>query len=113
MNRILSALIPFALVVATAIAPLSAAADEARAAERLKHEIRICMAELGKRADYDGATRVVHTVHAEQKNIAERELRIVTAVYTVDAESAARNYASRCVTRGPVKLVKFELEAAA
>lgn len=73
-------------------------------------EIQICVAEIRKRADYGDATRVVHTVAAEQKNIAEQQFRINTLVYSGSKETAVREYYSLCVTRGPIELVSFRID---
>lgn len=72
-------------------------------------DVQMCIAEVAKHADYDGATRVVHLVHASQKNLAERQFRIDTTVYTGD-EQAARSYRSDCVTFGAIRMVDFRLK---
>jgi len=77
----------------------------------MDEEIGMCVAEVGKRADYGDARRIVHrVVDVEQKNIAEQRISIDTLVYTADGEAVSREYASRCVTRGALKVVSFRIE---
>ena len=79
----------------------------------MDHEIQMCVAEVGRRADYGNATRVVHKImEAEQKNIAEQQFTIDTIVFTDSSDVVAREYRSRCVTRGALKLVNFEINQA-
>lgn len=96
------------LILAIPTAAKSATSTDTRKPDR---EIQICVAEIGKRAHYGEATRVVHTVEAEQKNIAEQQFRINTVVYEDNNEIAVREYNSLCVTRGPIELVRFRIDA--
>lgn len=74
-------------------------------------EIGMCVTEVGKRADYGDARRVVHRViDVDQKNLAEQRISIDTLVYTAEGETVAREYASRCVTRGALKVVSFKIQ---
>ena len=84
--------------------------DLAKGARNMNHEIGMCVAEVGKQADYNEARRVVHkVVDIEQKNLAEQRIRIETLVYTADGDAWSREYASNCVTRGALKVVSFEI----
>lgn len=77
---------------------------------KMDREIEMCVAEVGKRANYDDARRVLHRVMSvNQKNLAEQEIRIDTLVYATDSQVTSRQYASTCVTRGPLKVVKFRI----
>ena len=74
-------------------------------------EIGMCVTEVGKRADYADARRVVHRViDVDQKNLAEQRISIDTLVYTAAGETVTREYASRCVTRGALKVVSFKIQ---
>ena len=72
-------------------------------------EIQICDAEIGKHVKYGKASRVVHEVKREQKNIAEQRFRINTTIYGGADANAARLFSSICVTRGPIELVSFRI----
>jgi len=87
--------------------------DSSNVARSMDYEIGMCVAEVGKHADYDSARRVVHkVVDVEQKNLAEQRIQIETLVYTAEGDAWTREYASRCVTRGALKVVSFEIEEA-
>lgn len=96
------------------VLPAGAATAAASPGEQalFNDEIRICVSELAKRANYTDASRVVHTVKAEQKNIAEQQFRINTQVFAPGNDGATREYNSVCVTRGPVQLITFRIEDA-
>ena len=100
-NLVLTALTMTASAVAVP-AETSATHDSGR-------DVQMCIAEVAKHANYDGATRVVHLVHSSQKNLAERQFRIDTTVYAGD-DSAARSYRSDCVTLGAIRMVDFKLK---
>ena len=101
---------PLYLLLAAAGMASTAAAHEP-GVKGMDTEIGMCVAEVGKRADYEGARRVVHRVmDVDQKNLAEQRIDIDTLVYTADGETVTREYASRCVTRGALKVVSFRIE---
>ena len=102
--------------IITATATLLMAAPQAFAGDfpvtkrGLDREISLCVAEIGRHADYDGGERIVHKVlDAEQKNLAEREFSIDTLVYADEAGGLIRQYQSRCVTKGALKVVRFDV----
>lgn len=76
------------------------------------HDVQMCIAEVAKRADYTGASRVVHLVHRSQKNLAERAFRIETTVYKGKDHDVARAYQSNCVTFGAIRMVDFRIRDA-
>ncbi len=102
---------------ATAVAALIALAapgvveSAGKTANRsMETEIQICVSEVGKNANYEHATRVVHMIMAaKQKNLAEQQFTIDTMVFTDNKDAIAREYRTRCVTRGALKLVDFEI----
>lgn len=76
----------------------------------LVREIRLCVTEVGKRVNYDDATRVVHhVIEAGQKNLAEQEIRINALVFLGEGNAAESKYGSTCMTRGSLKIVRFEI----
>ena len=98
------------LVLAAGVMAATAAAHEP-GVKGMDEEIGMCVAEVGKRADYGDARRVVHRiVDVDQKNLAEQRISIDTLVYTADGETVTREYASSCVTRGALKVVSFKIE---
>lgn len=99
-----------ALAAATVGSTPALAHDPVEGARNMDREIGMCVAEVGKQADYDEARRVVHkVVDIEQKNLAEQRIRIETLVYTADGDAWSREYASNCVTRGALKVVSFDI----
>jgi hypothetical protein len=91
--------------------PLVAAEDSLSPALQTDPAIDLCVAEVGKRTLYDDASRVVHRViEAEQKNLVERRYRINTLVYASDKQSVMRSYEAVCVTRGPLKVIRFAID---
>ena len=73
--------------------------------------IQACVAEIGDRANYDGAERVVHVVSKlEQKNLIEKRIEIETSVYIDEATDKTREYHVSCITGNLGKVVKVRLE---
>lgn len=75
-------------------------------------DVQMCIAEVAKRVDYAGATRVVHLVYSSQKNLAERQFRIDTTVYAGADDAAAQSYRSNCITLGEIRMVDFRIRDA-
>lgn len=107
-NHIRLAVLVLALL-SLAVPAVSESSTDRHAGSKGK-EIQICVAEIRKRANYGEATRVVHTVAEERKNIAEQQFRINTLIYSGSKETAVREYYSLCVTRGPIELVSFRID---
>lgn len=98
-------------LVLAAVAVVSTAIAHEPGLRGMGEEIGMCVAEVGKRADYADARRVVHrVVDVNQKNLAEQRIDIDTLVYKADGETVTREYASRCVTRGAFKVVSFTIK---
>lgn len=100
------------LAVAVSIVALPAVAEPVKSSKQNSkdREIQICIAEIGKRVKYGKATKVVHKVKEQQKNIAEQLFRINTTIYGGINETAIGEYSSLCVTRGPIELVSFRID---
>lgn len=94
----------------TFICDASIASDRSRRADVA--DIRACIVEINKKADYTDASRVMHwVVGLKQKNTAELEVRIETSVYTGSDAEPVKEYQSSCVT-GPLgSLVRFRMHA--
>jgi hypothetical protein len=76
---------------------------------RDNRQIQACVAEIGRHANYDEASRVVHHVTTlEQRNIVEMQIGIETTVH-LKGDDTAREYRASCVTDSMGKLVKFRL----
>jgi hypothetical protein len=72
--------------------------------------IKACVAEIGERANYEDADRIVHYVTAlDQKNIVQKSITIETAVYVDEDSDTARVYTASCITGDLGKIVKFRL----
>ncbi len=102
------------LTAATAITLLTiggpvAASDNGKLA--YESEVRSCVAEVGKHANYNDATRVRHTVvKVKPRTGIGYVFTIDTSVFTDSDEIAVREYASYCVARGDQTPVKFKIE---
>ena len=99
-------------VAALSLAAVSNARAESAALDaRTDSQVRACVAEIGRHADYADATRVVHVIGTlHQKNLEELAIRVQTSVYVSD--DSVREYAARCVTGTLGKVVRFRLDAA-
>ena len=86
-------------------------ADTNRDQRRTIKQIRSCVAEIAKHANYDDASRAIHWVgRVNQKNLVELEIRIETTVYAVDGEPATRKYKTSCLVAGLGNLVDFRID---
>ena len=91
--------------------PAAMAHDQVVTKDEAGKEIGLCVDRIGSRANYGNARRVVHrVVDISQKNIAEQQLRIDTTVFATDGTAVLRQYASTCVTHGPLKVISFRIE---
>ena len=75
-------------------------------------QVRSCVSEIAKYANYDGASRALHLVERlKQKNLIELEIRIETSVYAAaDDQPATRTYKTSCLVAGLGKLVDFRID---
>jgi hypothetical protein len=113
-NRIMT-VSSLAIAAMLLLAPGSTTRAETEMAERLTNrQIDSCVAEIGKRADYAEAHRVVHLVdRLDQKNLVELEVGITTNVYVGDDEAAARVYRTRCTTDTLADVIKLRVHRSA
>ena len=87
-------------------------ADSNREQRRTIKQVRSCVAEIAKHANYDDASRAFHLVERlKQKNLVELEIRIETSVYVSDGEPATRKYKTSCLVAGLGILVDFRIDA--
>lgn len=89
-------------------------ADSNRDQRRTIKQVRSCVDEIGKHANYDDASRALHLVEAlKQKNLVELEIHIETSVYAADGEPVIRKYKTSCLVAGLGNLVDFRIDAMA
>jgi len=82
-----------------------------RSERRTMEQVRSCVSEIAKHANYNDASRAIHWVDKlTQKNLAELEIRIETTVYAADGELVSRTYRTSCVVAGLGKLVDFRID---
>jgi len=82
-----------------------------RSERRTIEQVRSCVSEIAKHADYDNASRAIHWVDKlTQKNLAEIEMRIEMTVYAADGELVSRKYRTSCVVTGMRNLVDFQID---
>ena len=85
-----------------------------RSERRTIEQVRSCVSEIAKHADYDDASRAIHWVDKlTQKNLVELEIRIETTVFAADGEQASRKYRTSCVVAGIRNLVDFQIDSVA
>ena len=76
--------------------------DPVEGARYMDHEIGMCVAEVGKQADYSGARRVVHkVVDIEQKMAIGTGATASSAASTRAADSAATTSTATRITTWP------------
>jgi hypothetical protein len=87
-----------ASIIATLAAPAFATPVVGNKYEQaaLDQEIRSCIAELGQRADYSGASQVRHEITVTKRRSFGHRLDIQTSVYS-EADASIRAYATRCI----------------
>ena len=73
-------------------------------------EVKTCIAEIRDHANYEGATRVLHTVVITKQTLIGYVFTIDTSVYTESDDTAVREYASYCFARGDNRLVRFRID---
>ena len=84
---------------------------DSRNERRTMKQVRSCVSEIAKSANYDDASRALHLVERlNQKNLIELEIRIETSVYTVGDEPATRKYKTSCLVGGLGNLVEFRID---
>jgi len=77
---------------------------------RMQRQIEACIENIGDRADYDAASRVVHTVtDLRQVNIVELEIVVETAVIGNDRQTMLRGYRSACITDSMGRLTRIRV----
>lgn len=87
-----------------------ALAESERVMARTNPHIEACVMEIGKKADYSDATRVVHEVDwLNQKNLVELEIGITTSVFYGDDEANVRTYRTACTTGNLAHVVKVRV----
>ena len=87
-------------------------ADSNRDERRTMKQVRSCVSEIAKHANYHDASRVTHWVDTlTQKNLAELDIRIETTIYAADGEPATRKYKTSCLIAGMGHLVDFRIDA--
>ncbi len=91
-----------------------AKADSARSMRITNEHIQACVSEIGRHADYDNATRVVHqVVGLDQRNLEEMEINVETLVFLKSEGELAREYRVSCITGAMHDLVRFRIAAVA
>ena len=77
---------------------------------RFVDEVNNCVAEIAVHANYDDASRVLHTVTTENRSRLGYRFSIDTSVFGDDDQEAIRKYATYCVARGENTVVKVAID---
>jgi len=87
-------------------------ASSNRSERRTIKEVRFCVSEIAKHADYDEGSRVIHWVSKfTQPSLVELEIHIETTVYGVNDDLAIRRYKSSCLLASMGNLSDFRIDA--
>lgn len=98
------------LVMAAALIAGPSVSTAAPHSNDTSQAVQACVAEIGKRADYDNAARATHWVaRLQQKNLAELSIEIETLVYADSDAALVRSYKIVCVTNLSHEIVKFRM----
>ena len=73
------------------------------------YQIRQCVAEIGKHADYTGGVRVEHDVLSERRRSVGYKLTIGTTIYSDDNGEIIREYATTCVAAAGEQPLVFRI----
>ena len=110
-NKNITSLMTLTLFGLAFVCDASLASDRDRRAAA--DEIRACVLEINRNADYADASRVVHwVVGLERKNPTELEVRIETSVYEDNDGAAVKEYRAYCVAGALGALVRFRMQVA-
>ncbi len=99
-----------AAAAAITLVTFAGAAGAADKKEAYAEEVQSCVAEVGRNANYDDATRVRHTVRIVRETRLRYVFTISTSVFTDSDITAAREYTAYCVARGAGAPLKFRIE---
>ena len=92
-------------------ATCDANADTSQVNSRTDKQIEVCIAEIGKHANYANTSKVVHWVaDLDQKTLKELQMRVSTTVYPANDSSESLEYETTCVTDVSGKLVRFRID---
>ncbi len=69
--------------------------------------IQVCVAEIGERANYDGAVRVRHDVNSKERRVSGHKIMIDTTVFGADGNEVIRAYATVCAVSDQSETKKF------
>lgn len=105
-------LLALTAVVATAPAFAAPLAGTVYEQAQIDMEIQSCLAEVGDRADYEGAVRVRHEVSVAPRRSIGHQIDIRTSVFAEGGDRAIRAYAARCLVYRDHKPVRFVISEA-
>ena len=111
MNNRIKSITSLTIIALLGLSVVSEAdADTSRFRQLTDAQIQVCVAEIGRHADYGNASRVVHEIVAlEQRNLEEMEISVETSVYLQSDGDLPREYRVSCVTGTRRDLVKFNI----
>ncbi len=103
---------PLILAAAAAITlvTVGGAASAANTKVPYAKEVQSCVAEVGRHANYDEATRIRHTIVIVKETRMRYVFTIGTSVFTDSDVTPAREYTAYCVARGNGTPLKFRIE---
>ena len=110
-GKIIGTWASFAMLVSLGLTlTFDAHAESERASKRTNSQIKACVAEISKEANYVNATRVVHVVdRLSQKNLVELDISVTTSVYSEDEDIAVRTYRTACTTGRFADVIKLRV----
>lgn len=77
---------------------------------RTAKQVAACVAEIGRKADYEDAERVVHWVRSlDQESIVALHIDVETHVYAKGSTETIRKYKASCVTETTGDVVRIRI----
>lgn len=71
--------------------------------------VKLCVAQIGEQANYEGAGRVHHEVESKERRVSGHKLSIKTTVFNADGDEAIREYATICAVSDNSETRKFRI----
>ncbi len=72
--------------------------------------IRMCVAQIGEQANYEGAGRVRHDVDSKERRSSGHQIVIKTTVFDVADGQAIREYATVCAISDKAEMQRFNIK---
>lgn len=72
--------------------------------------VKLCVAQIGEQANYEGAGRVRHEVDSKERRVSGHKMTIKTTVFGANDDEAIREYATICAVSDKSETKKFKIK---